>query len=92
MHVAVALIVYGVLLQYHQSGALSLKAIHRRLRQSCIGRFLRQGGRRRTPGPRPRFGPGSLPTRLRRWDNITGESSSGKDQAEASVLTHKETG
>jgi hypothetical protein len=32
MQVAVALIVYGVLLQYHQGGALSLKAIQRRLK------------------------------------------------------------
>jgi hypothetical protein len=32
MQVAVALIVYGVLLQYHQGGALSLKALQRRLK------------------------------------------------------------
>lgn len=32
MQVAVALIVYGVLLQYHQGGALSLKAIQRRIK------------------------------------------------------------
>jgi IS4 transposase len=32
MQVAVALIVYGVLLQYHQCGALSLKALQRRLK------------------------------------------------------------
>jgi IS4 transposase len=32
MQVAVALIIYGVLLQYHQGGALSLKAIQRRLK------------------------------------------------------------
>jgi hypothetical protein len=32
LQVAVALIVYGVLLQYHQGGALSLKAIQRRLK------------------------------------------------------------
>jgi hypothetical protein len=32
LQVAVALIVYGVLLQYHRGGALSLKAIQRRMK------------------------------------------------------------
>ena len=32
LQVAVALIAYGVLLQYHQGGALSLKALQRRVK------------------------------------------------------------
>jgi len=76
-----------------RSGALSLKAIHRRLKTELHRALFAAGvaeGERRARARA--LAPGPSPPRLRAVDNITGESSSGKDQAEASVLTHKETG
>jgi IS4 transposase len=66
MQVAVALIVYGVLLQYHQGGALSLKALQRRLKTELHRALFAAGvaeGERRA---RARAAaPGSSPPRLR---------------------------
>lgn len=61
MQVAVALIVYGLLLLYHEGGALSLKALQRRLKTELHGAIFAAGvaeGERRqrtrtTSGPSP---------------------------------------
>jgi DDE family transposase len=62
MQVAVALIVYGVLLLYHEGGTLSLKALQRRLKTELHRAIFAAGvaqGRRQeraraaTPGPSP---------------------------------------
>jgi hypothetical protein len=62
LQVAVALIVYGVLLQYHHGGALSLKAIQRRvkteLHRALFAAGVAEGERRAraraaAPGPSP---------------------------------------
>jgi hypothetical protein len=66
MQVAVALIVYGVLLLYHTGGALSLKALQRRLKTelhtAIFAAGVAEGERRQrahAAAPRPR------PPRLR---------------------------
>lgn len=62
MQVAVALIVYGVLLQYHHGGALSLKALQRRLKTELHRALFAAGvaegehrarARASAPGPSP---------------------------------------
>jgi len=60
MQVAVALLVYGVLLQYHHGGALSLKAIQRRIKtelhRALFAAGMAEGERRaraRTAAPGP---------------------------------------
>jgi Transposase DDE domain len=66
MQVAVALIVYGVLLQYHQGGALSLKALQRRLKTELHRALFAAGvaeGERRARARA--LGPGPSPPRLR---------------------------
>ena len=66
MQVAVALIVYGVLLQYHQGGALSLKALQRRLKTEVQRALFAAGvaeGERRAQARAS--APGSSPPRLR---------------------------
>jgi Transposase DDE domain len=65
MQVAVALIVYGVLLQYHQGGALSLTTLRRRVRTEVHRALLAAGvaeGERRA---RARAAAGPAPPRLR---------------------------
>jgi hypothetical protein len=65
MQVAVALIVYGVLLLYHAGGTLSLKALQRRVKTELHGAIFAAGvaeGRRQE---RARTTSGSSPPRLR---------------------------
>jgi hypothetical protein len=65
MQVAVALIVYGLLLLYHEGGTLSLKALQRRLKTELNGAIFAAGvaeGRRQE---RARTTSGSSPPRLR---------------------------
>jgi hypothetical protein len=66
MQVAVALIVYGVLLQYHQGGALSLRALQRRLKTELHRALFTAGvadGERRALARAT--APGSSPPHLR---------------------------
>jgi Transposase DDE domain len=65
LQVAVALIVYGVLLLYHEGGTLSLKALQRRVKTELHGAIFAAGvaeGRRQE---RARTPSGSAPPRLR---------------------------
>jgi hypothetical protein len=65
MQVAVALLVYGVLLLYHEGGTLSLKALQRRVKTELHGAIFAAGvteGRRRE---RTRPASGLAPPRLR---------------------------
>jgi Transposase DDE domain len=65
MQVAVALIVYGVLLLYHEGGTLSLKAVQRRIKTELHGALFAAGvaeGRRQE---RARTTSGPAPLRLR---------------------------
>ena len=65
MQVAVAVIVYGVLLQYHQGGALSLTALRRRVRtevhRALVAAGVAEGERR----ARARAAAGPAPPHLR---------------------------
>jgi Transposase DDE domain len=65
LQVAVALIVYGILLLYHEGGTLSLKALQRRVKTELHGAIFAAGvaeGRRQAGA---RTTSGSAPPRLR---------------------------
>jgi hypothetical protein len=65
MQVAVALIVYGLLLLYHEGGTLSLKALQRRLKTELHGAIFAAGVAEGERRQRARTTSGSSPLQLR---------------------------